>query len=184
MNATTQDTALKARWQAMAPREQNLVLAAVALVAMALMWWVAVAPALATLRAAPARHAALDAQLQRMQSLQAEAQQLQSAPRSTPGDAMGALRASLTQRLGAHAQLNAVGDRATVTLKGAPAEALAQWIAQARSNVRATPIEARLTRSTAATASAPPAAPTALGHPSGAAPRWDGTLVLVLPAPR
>ena len=95
----TRSSALQDRWKALAPREQNLVLAAGALVALALLWWVAVAPALATLRAAPARHTALDAQLQRMLSLQAEAQQLQSAPRTTTGDAVGALRTALTQRL-------------------------------------------------------------------------------------
>eukprot|EP01036_Dinobryon_divergens_P043684 gene43684-58187_t len=80
------------RWKALAPREQNLVLAAGTVVALALLWWVAVAPALGTLRAAPARHAALDAQLQRMQGLQAEAQQLQATPATSPGDAVGALR--------------------------------------------------------------------------------------------
>jgi len=149
-------------------------------VGLALLWWVALAPALATLRTAGPRHAELDAQLQRMQSLQAEAQQLQSAPRSARGDAAAALRAALTQRLGTTAQLNVVGDRATVTLKAAPADALAQWLAQARSNARAAPVEARLTRSTAA---APRAAnaPATLGSPAPAVPRWDGTLVLALP---
>lgn len=180
----TRNTALQARWQAMAKREQNLVLAAGGLVAVALLWWVALAPALATLRAAPARHAALDTQLQRMQSLQTEAQQLQSAPRSTPGDAVGALRSALTQRLGTAAQLNVVGDRATVTLKGAPADALAQWLAQARSNARATPLEARLARSSATAAAPNAAAPVTLGNPVVAMPRWDGTLVLALPAAR
>ncbi len=182
-------TALQDRWQALAPREQNLVLAAGALVALALLWWVAIAPALATLRTAPARHAALDAQLQRMHSLQAEAQQLQAAPKASAGDTVGALRTALAQRLGTTAQLNVVGDRATVTLKGAPADALAQWLAQARSNARATPLEARLTRSPAAPApkaaattlpTAPP--PTALDSSPVTPPRWDGTLVLALPA--
>ncbi|EER57544.1 conserved hypothetical protein, partial [Acidovorax delafieldii 2AN] len=37
---------LHARWKALAPREQQLVLAAGALVALALLWWVALAPAL------------------------------------------------------------------------------------------------------------------------------------------
>lgn len=172
---------LHARWKALAPREQQLVLAAGALVALALLWWVALAPALGTLRTAPERHAALDAQLQRMQSLQAEALQLQSSPRNTPGDAAATLRSSLTQRLGASAQLNLLGDRATVTLKGAPADALAQWLAQARSNALAVPVEARLTRSPAAAPSANAAA--ALGNgPATAPPRWDGTLVLALPA--
>ena len=177
----TRPSALQDRWKALAPREQNLVLAAGTVVALALLWWVAVAPALGTLRAAPARHASLDAQLQRMQSLQAEAQQLQATPATSPGDAVGALRTALTQRLGNTAQLNVAGDRATVTLKGASADALAQWLAQARSNARATPLEARLTRSATA---APPAgnAPVTLGSAPVAMPRWDGTVVLALPA--
>ncbi|ODS66282.1 MAG: general secretion pathway protein GspM [Acidovorax sp. SCN 65-108] len=174
--------ALRARWQALAPREQTLVLAAGGLVAFALLWWLAMAPALSTLRTAPARHAELDSQLQRMQGLRAEAQQLQSAPRNTRGDSVGALRTALTQRLGNTAQLNVVGDRATVTLKGAPADALAQWLAQARSNARAAPVEARLTRSAAPAGSAPNApAPVKLGNAAAAMPRWDGTLVLALP---
>lgn len=181
---TRNTTALRDRWQALAPREQTLVLAAGGLIALALVWWVAVAPALSTLRTAPARHAALDTQLQHMQGLQAEAQQLQSAPRTSTGDAVGALRTALSQRLGNTAQLNVVGDRATVTLKGAPADALGQWLAQARSNARATPVEARLARS--APAAPPPgtAAPAVLGAPASAMPRWDGTLVLALPAQR
>lgn len=222
---------LKAQWQAMAPREQNLVLGATAIVGLALVWWVAISPALQTLRTAPKRHAELDTQLQRMRGLQAEAQQLQAVPQSSTGDATGALRNGLTQRLGTAAQLNVAGDRATVTLKAAPADALAQWLALARSNARAVPIEARLTRATAPTAPAAPAAagnsgtrpgqpatlpamvppgpgvppagplvppipgamPAAGANPApiaaapagaapGGAPRWDGTLVLTLPA--
>ena len=60
---------LRARWAALAPREQALVAAAVALVALALLWWVALAPALATLRSADAQHRALDNQLQHMRRL-------------------------------------------------------------------------------------------------------------------
>lgn len=177
---TSFPTVLHDRWKALAPREQTLLLAAGAAVALALVWWVALAPALATLRTAPARHAALDAQLQRMQSLQAEALQLQAAPRSAPGDAVASLRSALTQRMGATAQLSLAGDRATITLKGAPADALTQWLAQARSNALAVPVEARLTRSPAA---ASPTAPATLGNgPAATAPRWDGSLVLALPA--
>ena len=163
----TKSSALQDRWKALAPREQNLVLAAGTVVALALLWWVAMAPALGTLRTAPARHAALDAQLQRMQSLQAEAQQLQALPASSPGDAVGALRTALAQRLGNTAQLNVAGDRATVTLKGASADALAQWLADARINARATPVDARLTRG----ANTAPGAPVL----------WSGTLSLSLP---
>lgn len=199
-NAAALVPALQARWRALARREQTLVLAAAGLVVVALLWWVALAPALQTLRAAPARHAALDAQLQHMQSLQAEALQLQSAPRARGGDALRTLQTSLAQQLGASAQLTSAGDRATVTLKAAPADALAQWLTQVRTTARAVPLEAKLTRSAAPVAaaarpagsgllSAPagitPAAGTTSAAPPAAAPsgppRWDGTLVLVLP---
>lgn len=179
MTTSTTTAPLRTHWQALAPREQTLVLAAGGLIALALLWWLAVAPTLATLRTAPARHAQLDAQLQHMHRLRAEAQQLQSAPNPARGDTVGALRTALAQRLGNTAQLNVVGDRATVTLKGAPAGALGQWLAQARSNARAAPIEARLARSAATSANT--AAPATLGNPAAAAPRWDGTLVLALP---
>lgn len=174
--------ALQARWKALAPREQNLLLAAASVVAVALVWWVALAPALSTLRQAPEQHSKLDQQLQLMQRMQSEAQQLQSQPQTAPGDAVGALRTALTQRLGTAAQMNVLGDRVTVTLKAAPADAVAQWLALARTNARAVPVEAKFTRSNApAPASATPAM---LGNASAntAAPRWDGTVVLALPA--
>lgn len=165
--------ALQARWQQLAPREQALVLAAAALAAAALLWWLALAPAWQTLRSAPARHAELDAQLQHMLRLQAEARQLQAQPRASAGDATAQLRASLAQRLGAQAQMSVAGDRATVLLKGAAPDALAQWLAQVRSNARAVPLEVRLSRSTAANPGASPGAV-----------RWDGTIVLALPTAR
>ena len=137
-----------------------------------MLWWLLLAPALHTLREAPARHAALDAQLQRMHALQAEALQLKDAPRAQGGEALRTLRGALTQQLGAAAQLSVAGDRATVTLKGASASVLAQWLAQARSNAHAAPLEARLAQS----------ADAARAAPAGEA-RWNGTLVLSLPAP-
>lgn len=179
MNARTASTspapvppalaALRAHWARMAPREQSLVLAAAAVVGLALLWWVLLAPALQQLRGSGARHAAVDAQLQRMQALQAEALQLKDAPRPPGGEALRTLQTTLAQQLGAAAQMNVAGDRATVTLKGASAEALAQWLNQARSTARAVPLEARLVQS---------AAP---ANAAAAAVRWDGTLVLALP---
>ena len=173
--------ALQARWKALAPREQSLVLAAAGVVLLALLWWVALAPALGTLRQAPELHGKLDLQLQHMQRLQAEAQQLQAQPQTSPSDAVGALRTALTQRLGTAAQMNVLGDRVTVTLKAAPADATAEWLALARTNARAVTVEARLTRSNAAAPSN--AGPATLGNAAApATPRWDGTVVLALPA--
>ena len=125
-------------------------------------------------------HRKLDLQLQHMQRLQAEAQQLQAQPQTSPSDAVGALRTALTQRLGTAAQMNVLGDRVTVTLKAAPADATAEWLALARTNARAVTVEARLTRSNAAAPSN--AGPATLGNAAApAAPRWDGTVVLALP---
>ena len=71
-------SALQAAWNKLAPREQTLVSAAAAVVGLALLWWLLLAPALHTLRSASAQHAKLDAQLQHMQALASEAQQLQA----------------------------------------------------------------------------------------------------------
>ena len=163
-------SAPSAHWQTLAPREQHLVRAAAALVALALLWWLALAPALHTLRSAPARHAALDAQLQQMHALQTEAQALKNAPRADPDNATRALQTSVTERLGPSARLALSGDRATLTLQNTAADALALWLVQARSNGKAVPQEVHLTPSNA------PA------DPRNPSTHWDGTLVLALPA--
>jgi general secretion pathway protein M len=152
-------TPLAERWQNVSNRERQLVLAALALVLLALVWWVGVAPALTTLRSAQTQHQLLDGQLQQMQSLQGQAKALQAQPRITFEEARRLLEASI-KPLGATAQLTLAGERATVVLKGVSADALAQWLAQVRLNARALPSEARLVR-----------------NASGA---WDGTLTLNL----
>lgn len=152
---------LKGRWELLAAREKLLVGSAAALVALALLWWVAIAPALATLRGADEQHRLLDAQLQRMRGLQAQAQGLQSQPRQGYDEALRLLESSVRQRLGATARMAVVGERVTLTLAGASPDALAQWLTQARVNARALPSEARLNRN--------------------ASGQWDGTLVLTLP---
>ena len=178
LNATL--APLQARWTAMAPREQTLVRMAVTVIAVALVWWVAITPALRTLGSAEAQQRILEAELQTMQSLQAQAQMLQSQPAINRDDAMRALQASVTQTLGASAQLNAAGDQATLTLRSTPAEALALWLAQARVNARALPTEVRLTRAVAPSSPSPSPSPSPSGPPAAA---WSGTLVLSLPAP-
>ena len=154
-------------WQQLAPRERQLLQTAAIVVAVALLWWLALAPALDTLRKAPARHADLDAQWQTMQALQAEAQLLQNAPRLPTDAAIRALQASVTEQLGPSARLSITGDRATLTLQGTSASTLAAWLAQARANAHAITQEARLVRNSNSDANNA---------------RWDGTVVLALPA--
>ncbi len=169
---------LQARWQTLGAREQTLLQSAAAVVGLAFVWWVLIAPPLVTLRQADALQRNLDTQAQKMQVLQAQAQMLQSQPKLSRDDAMRALDASVKQRLGPSAQLNVQGDRVTVTLKNTSADALAQWLVQARVNARAIPSEARLVRTPNL---ANPAMPATSGSRTPAA--WDGTLVLSLPAP-
>ncbi len=192
-------SALNERWQAwwpeLPPREQRLVMIAATVVVLALLWWVALAPALRTLASAPAERAQLDAQLQQMTTLQTQARALQSQPRSNRDDALRALEASVRQSLGANAQLQTAGanEGVTVQVRAAPAEGLAQWFGQARSNARAVPREAHLTRAagSAGSGSATTGKFGAAGSSGAAAAttaaeaarvRWDGTLVMSLPA--
>ncbi len=154
--------ALRARWAGLAARERALVGGAAGLVALALLWWIALAPALGTLRSAEAQHRALDNQLQHMRRLQAQAKAMQAQPRQNPDDAMRQLEAAIRQHLGVTARYSIAGERVTITLANTPAASLAQWLTQVRANARAIPGEARLTRN--------------------AAGGWDGTLVLTLPA--
>jgi len=181
---------LRGHWQRLAAREQTLVLTACAVVALALLWWVGVAPALKVLQQTGARQRSLDLQLQQMQGLAAQVQALQARPVLKYDDAVRALEASVKD-LGPGARLTMAGDRATVTLKSVPASALAPWLAQARVNARALPAEVRLVRAAVPSAPAPvpPSAPgmnapaLAAASPSAgpALASWDGTLVLALP---
>jgi general secretion pathway protein M len=154
-------------WTRLGARERRFVTLAAAAIALALLWLIAIAPALGVLRQASAQRAALGAQAERMQRLKQEAQALKALPRLSHDEARRALEASLKQRLGEHAQFTVTGDRATVQLKDAPAAALAGWLTDARINARAIPIEAKLQRSSSSA--------------SDAAVVWSGTLQLGLP---
>ena len=168
---------LRQRWEALAAREQRLVIGASVLVLAALLWWIALVPALATLRLVKSQHPQFDAQLQQMQSLKAQATMLAAMPKVSVDDARRTLESSLKQTLATSAQMVIVGNRATVNLKSASPDALAQWLLQARINARAVPVEVRLVKVI-------PAALAQGGPPAGAAAnpvRWDGTVVLTLP---
>ena len=152
---------VKTRWNALAQREKTLVAAAAAMVGLALLWWIAVGPALSTLRSAEEQHRDLDNQLQRMLGLRAQALALHAQPRQNRDEAVRAPDASVQQRLGSASRMQVAGDRVTVTLSAVPPDALAMWLTQARVNARAIPAEARLTR-----------------NPAGL---WEGSVAMNLP---
>lgn len=152
---------LRERWEGLAAREKAWVAAAGGLIAVLAVWLIAVAPALATLRTAEQQQRVLDAQLQHMRILQAQARALQAQPKLNREEALRLLELSVRQRLGTTGRTLISGDRVTITLTGAAPDAVAQWLSQARVNARALPSEARLNRN--------------------ASGLWEGTLVLTLP---
>jgi general secretion pathway protein M len=153
---------LRTAWDRLAVRERRAVGLAAAVVGLALLWGLGVAPALATLRQAPEQHRQLDAQLEQMRRLAASAERLRAqgdGPSLTPDAARLALQQATTTLLGEAAQLSVQGDRASLTLRGVPPDALARWLAQVRINARLTPLQADLQHS---------------AEPPG----WSGQLVL------
>lgn len=160
---------LRTAWAATALRERRLILLACSVVTLALLWGLGLAPALRTLHKAPALRADLQRQAQQMQQLKAEAQALQAMPRMDHTAARRALEETMRQRLGDSAQMQMLGEHAQISLTNTPAQALADWLADARANARATTLEAHLRRSDGTAPDAPA--------------QWSGTLSLSLPAP-
>ncbi len=164
------------RWASLAAREKTMVASAGLVVGLALLWWVALAPALQTLRAATVQHAQADAQLQSMRLLAAEATALRGQRALGYEESLRNLENSVKQTFGSSATLSVSDARASLTLKGVSADALALWFSQARINARVVPSEARLQRSNMGAASNAPGA-----SPATLPVLWDGVLVLALP---
>lgn len=156
---------LRARWVRLPGREKNGIRLAGLLILSFLLWQLSVGPSLATLRTADAQSRALGAQLQAMQAMQLQAQAVQKQPALGFDEAARALSAATKQTLGASAQLVLAGERASITLKDASPDALAEWLTQARLNARSALIEARIVRAST---------------PGGTV--WNGVLVMGLPA--
>jgi len=155
--------ALQARWAALGRREQGGLRLAALAIAAALLWSLALAPALRTLRAAPATHAELAAASERMLALRARAQALQALPAVSPQEGLVALR-DVINGLGKSASLEVLGAQATLKLKQLSASELAPLLAPPAGSL-SSPTEVHLQRD----ANANP-------------PRWSGSLVFVLPS--
>jgi general secretion pathway protein M len=162
---------LSARWTLLASRERLLVGGAIALIILALVWWVGISPALAQIKQAREAGPRLEAQLQLMRAQAQEASTLKAQRRLSYDESLRSLENSM-KTLGAGAVLNVSDARASVTLKAVSGDALAQWLAQVRANARLVPSELRLQKTTTPTSATSIASDTT----------WDGVVVLSLPA--
>jgi general secretion pathway protein M len=154
------------------PLKDRQRLLALGLVLLALMVWTwQLSPALKTLRDMPAQLAQLQDQTQKLKLMQTQAQALQKLPRVQAKDARTLLQKVATENLDNGARLNIEGTRATLTISRVSAESLAQFLALARTQAQALPVEAQLQKFT--DAGAPKTNTTA--------DLWRGTLILSLP---
>jgi general secretion pathway protein M len=144
------------------PREQRLVVALALLASFALVWWIAIAPALQTYRASGDAHAKLDDELAQMQAMAASAKQLKTLPKVSAAQAQMWLDASI-KKLG-KANMSTQGNRVQVSFASVTPEVLAAWLAEARSAAQLLAVQANWKRTAQATEVL-----------------WDGSLVFELP---
>jgi general secretion pathway protein M len=137
-----------AAWKARVPRERMALAAMAVVVGLFVLWALLIAPALATLRSAPATLADLDSQLQQMRTMAAEVRDLRSATPVAAAQAGLAIKAAV-ERHGDKVRLSLHSDRALITLQNASPEQLRALLVEARSSARARPVEAQLTRTPA-----------------------------------
>ena len=160
------------RWMDLSGRERLGLGLALLVLALALLWSLGVAPVWRQWQQGQAQTQTLQTQWQGMQALQAQASALSAQSRVRPEEAARLLQTSLST-LGPGAMMTVNGDLATVQIKGASAAAVSQWLAQARVQAQALPVQARLGRSAASGSSGPTgamAAATTVGNLTTAAP--------------
>ncbi|QDL53485.1 type II secretion system protein GspM [Rhodoferax aquaticus] len=148
-------------WQGLSARDQRLLKVAASALLSALVWLLAVAPALRTLQQFEPQYRAQETQLQAMLALQTQAQKLQGQVSLSPAQAAVRLKTSAQAAFGSQAEVRLQDQEATITLQGVAPEVLAQWLATARTDAHALPTQAKLSR-------------TANG--------WSGTLRMALPS--
>ena len=172
------------RWMDLSGRERAGLSLALGLLALALVWSVGVEPAWRQWQQGQARTQALQTQWQGLQTLQAQVSALNGQSRVRPDDAARLLQTSLST-LGPGAVMTVHGDLATVQIKAASAAAVSKWLALARTQAQALPVQARLSRTALNGATGPTGITGTLGaaNPSGnlGAANTPGTSLAVAP---
>lgn len=150
----------RARWAGLSPREQWSVRWAVALVGLALVWLVLLAPALRTLQQAPAQRLALQQQADAMRQLEQQAKRLKAQPAVSVQDVEQQAEA-IARTLGPDTQWVRQADTVRIRFGPVPGSTLAAVLARQPLQ----PIALQWTASN----------PTQDGSQTGVL--WEGTLV-------
>lgn len=136
---------VSARWKALKPRERMVLKALGIILLLTVLVVGRVLPALQTVAETNAKRSQAQSQWAQMQQLQQQAKTLEAAPLVQVRQAEQRLQ-QLTQAAGSGWKIQIQGGQADLFLQGVSAHALAQWLAQAREQTLALPIEAELTR--------------------------------------
>lgn len=158
-------TAFRAWWRGLAARECVMLLLGAAVLALALAWSLAIAPAVRVWRHAPQDNARVDAALQHMLALQGEARTLQPLPRISRAAAVQQLQKTTQAQLGAAATVELLADQARVSLRNAPAQQVGLWLQALGDSARLRPASVQISRTPA----------------DGSPAAWSGVLVFALP---
>lgn len=136
--------ALRSRWSRLTGRERGAV--ALAVVCVTGWLWLAglIQPAWQRWQAAPQRIATLQADARQMQTLAAQAQALKAQSPLPREVRLAALQSATRQHLGAAASVTPQVDQVVIQVPGVGPHALAQWLADVRSNARLTPSSIQL----------------------------------------
>ncbi len=154
---------LSERFAVLGLRRQRWLALGVGVLGLALLIGVGVLPAVQSVRANPKAQQQANAELQTLRQLQVRAQTLQAQPPLDQAEAITRLQASISL-LGGNTEISISDQRAHLVLRATPAQAVAEWLARARTEAHAVPIEARLARETQSEEAL-----------------WSGTLVMTLP---
>ena len=145
----------QARWQQLSPRERRLTCVAAVLLAVAVVWWVGLRPAIHTLRQARTQWPVLQAQAAELDALVLESRALGRERRGvmTLEETVAALQDSLRDAgVQAHGRLGPpsaaqTGARQTLTVDRMPVAALLAWLARVPDIARVRVLRLDLARS-------------------------------------
>lgn len=134
---------LLSRWQAMAPRERQMITIAAWVLGLTLLVLVGIRPAVRTLQQSPAQLNEINATLDDMRRQADEVRALRQLPAVPPAQAQAALQ-SATERMGPSITLSVQADRVVAKLTKVPGGQLAEWLSEVRASARARPLEANI----------------------------------------